>query len=358
MRIDSIIVGERHRRDLGDINGLARSIAEIGLLHPVVVNDDGTLIAGYRRIEACKRLGLVDVPATVLHLDNIIRGECDENACRKNFTPSEASAIWQAMESRKPGPKADDSSGATCTGTQRREQAASTTGFSPRTLSKAKAIVNAATTAPAQFGDLVQRMDDTGRVDYAYREMKRREHLADNQAIIERGIPEMPTGRYAAIVLDPPWDWGDEGDADQYGRARPTYATMPIAEIAALPVGDLAESDAHLYLWITNRSLPKGFGLLDAWGFRYVTMLTWVKPSIGMGNYFRGSTEHVLFGVRGSLPLLRRDMGTHFNAPRPGPHSGKPDSFYSLVETCSPGPWLEMFARAQRPGWVTWGVEA
>jgi N6-adenosine-specific RNA methylase IME4 len=358
VRIDSITVGERHRKDMGDIDGLARSIAEIGLLHPVVVTSDGKLIAGQRRIEACRMLGLVDIPVTVVDLDNIMQGERDENTCRKDFAPTEAVAIWQAMESYKPGPRGEDNCGQTLTGTQRRQRAAETTGMSTYTLSKAKAVVDAAEREPERFGDLTEQMDETGKVDYAYKEVKRREQLAQNERIISDSPAPLPEQKFSTIVLDPPWDWGDEGDVDQYGRARPVYGTMPLAEIAAIPVATLAQGNAHIYLWITNRSLPKGFGLLEAWGFRYVTMLTWVKPSIGMGNYFRGSTEHVLFGVRGSLPLLRLDMGTHFSAPRPGAHSAKPDEFFRIVETCSPGPWLEMFARGARAGWVTWGVEA
>lgn len=189
------------------------------------------------------------------------------------------------------------------------------------------------------------------------KEQKREERREENRALVETAAPiEVMT--FPTIVLDPPWDWGDEGDADQLGRARPVYDTMPLAEIRALPVADLAEPNAHIYLWITNRSLPKGFDLLDAWGFRYITTLTWCKPSIGMGNYYRGSTEQVLFGVRGSLSLLRRDVGTWFAAPRGNRHSAKPDTFYQIVETCSPGPWLEMFARSQRPGWQAWGAEA
>lgn len=165
--------------------------------------------------------------------------------------------------------------------------------------------------------------------------------------------------KYATIVIDPPWDWGDEGDGDQLGRARPDYATMSIDQLAALDVAKLADDDCHIYLWITNRSLPKGFRLLEAWGFRYVTMLTWVKPSFGMGNYFRGQTEHVLFGVRGSQPLKRRDAATVFHAPRgPAGHSSKPPQFLELVESCSPGPYLEMFSRSHRDGWVTWGENA
>lgn len=192
------------------------------------------------------------------------------------------------------------------------------------------------------------------------KELKREDIREQNRELVAQAAPlviAVEGMTFPTIVLDPPWDWGDEGDFDQLGRARPVYDTMPIAEIAALPVGDLAEPNAHIYLWITNRSLPKGFDLLSGWGFRYVTMLTWCKPSIGMGNYYRGSTEHVLFGVRGSLGLLRQDVGTWFAAPRGNRHSAKPDAFYEMVETCSPGPWLEMFARSQRPGWQAWGAE-
>jgi N6-adenosine-specific RNA methylase IME4 len=204
------------------------------------------------------------------------------------------------------------------------------------------------------------------RVAEMQRELREAARQARRQANAQRiaatvGVAELSaTGaRFATIVLDPPWDWGDEGDCDQLGRARPTYGTMPLEELLELPVGTLADADCHLYLWITNRSLPKGFALLEKWGFRYVTMLTWCKPSFGMGNYFRGATEHVLFGIRGSQPLRRKDVGTWFSAPR-GPlgHSSKPVEFYDLVESCSPGPYLEMFARGNRDGWTSWGADA
>ena len=168
-------------------------------------------------------------------------------------------------------------------------------------------------------------------------------------------LSTIPDGTFTTLVVDPPWDWGDEGDVDQLGRARPTYQTVPYDDLLKMPIGAKATADAHLYLWITNRSLPKGFTLLDAWGFRYVTCLTWVKNSFGMGNYFRGQTEQVLFGVRGSLPLARHDVGTCFSAPRGKEHSSKPDEFYALVQTCSPAPYLDVFGRQQREGWQIWG---
>jgi N6-adenosine-specific RNA methylase IME4 len=190
------------------------------------------------------------------------------------------------------------------------------------------------------------------------RELRRdenRQKIAQTQTIDEA----LGTARFATIVIDPPWSWDDEGDADQFGRARPTYGTMSNEELLALPVDKFADTDCHLYLWITNRSLPKGFQLLESWGFRYVTCITWVKPSFGMGNYFRGQTEHLLFGVKGSQMLKRHDVGTVLQAPRgPKGHSSKPIESYDLIESCSPGPYLELFARSQRPDWTSWGADA
>lgn len=183
------------------------------------------------------------------------------------------------------------------------------------------------------------------------REAKRQENAQHVATVITTdAIP----AEFTTIVIDPPWDWGDEGDVDQLGRARPTYATMSLGQLAAIHIP--AADNSHIYLWITNRSLPKGFTLLDAWGFRYVTCLTWVKPHYGMGNYFRGQTEHLLFGVRGSLQLMRRDVGTVIHAARGNDdHSSKPVEAYDLIETCSPGPYLDMFSRQTRRGWFTWG---
>jgi len=190
----------------------------------------------------------------------------------------------------------------------------------------------------------------------------KRAAIRDQNAELIKSVSPLPQGQFKTLLIDPPWDWGDEADVDQFGRARPDYETMSLEDIRSFSVfgetiPDKAESNAHIYLWITNRSLPKGFGLLQSWGFRYVTLLTWCKPSFGMGNYFRGQTEHLLFGVKGSCPLLRSDIGTWFLADRGSDHSVKPEKIYEIIETCSPGPWLEIFARRNRPGWASWGAE-
>lgn len=162
---------------------------------------------------------------------------------------------------------------------------------------------------------------------------------------------EMPEV-FSAIVIDPPWRYDNVATR---GAAEDHYPTMSLDELAALELP--AAEDAHLYLWTTNGFLREAFGLMDAWGFTYKTCLTWCKPQIGMGNWFRNTTEHVLFGVRGKLATQRNDVPTHFVADRTR-HSAKPESFYDLVESCSPGPWLEMFARRRRLGWHVWGNEA
>ena len=184
------------------------------------------------------------------------------------------------------------------------------------------------------------------------REAERKENAAKVETL---STPLDAQGLFQTIVIDPPWDWGDEGDVNQFGRAKPDYHTMPIEDIKALPIGKIADENCHIYLWVTNRSLPKAFDLLEAWGFRYITCLTWVKPSIGMGNYFRGNTEQILFGVKGKQPLKRHDVGTSFTAPRGDRHSAKPDEFYRLVESCSYGPYIDIFGRKGRDGWSVWG---
>lgn len=176
----------------------------------------------------------------------------------------------------------------------------------------------------------------------------------------------MANRTYATIVADPPWTYDNARGTQTRstgGRSKTTaaghYPTMTTEEIAALPVGGLAAPNAHLYLWATNTLLEQAFPIMRAWGFRYVTMLTWVKTGApGLGFSFRGHTEHVLFGVRGKLPIPPEKRETNvFTAPRRS-HSQKPEAFYDLVERVSPGPYLELFARRNRLGWDTWGNEA
>lgn len=175
---------------------------------------------------------------------------------------------------------------------------------------------------------------------------------------------------YRTIVVDPPWafdqTWFKNGkfnhfhyraDRENWGRgAAAKYAVMTQENIAALAVGEWADDNAHLYLWTTNTFMDEAFDLVKAWGFKQKTILTWIKPRLGMGTYYRNNTEHVLFAVKGSLKTLRKDCRTAFYGAQ-GRHSEKPAAFYDMVESMSPGPYLDVFARKQRFGWDTWGNE-
>lgn len=173
---------------------------------------------------------------------------------------------------------------------------------------------------------------------------------------------------YSTIVADPPWAYRQSRITTRTGDhkvgAEDKYSTLSIEDIAALPVAELADKNAHLYLWVTNPKLygdrtdgPTPHDVMTAWGFRYVTCLTWIKKpgALGMGFYFRGETEHVLFGIKGDLPIPtdRREVNW-FKAAKRG-HSVKPAAFMDLVERVSPGPYVELFARAPRLGWDSWG---
>jgi N6-adenosine-specific RNA methylase IME4 len=227
------------------------------------------------------------------------------------------------------------------------------------TLAKYPEVVAQAKAEARDNDDIVSRSLVLSKINETVREQRetaREEKRQENaEKVNELSSPLDAQGLFQTIVIDPPWDWGDEGDINQMGRAKPDYATMPIEEIKALPINKIADDNCHLYIWVTNRSLPKAFGLIEAWGFRYITCLTWVKPYFGMGNYFRGSTEQVLFAVKGSQPLKRHDVSTHFLADRGNGHSAKPDEFYKLIESCSYAPFIDVFGRRGRSGWTVWG---
>ena len=145
------------------------------------------------------------------------------------------------------------------------------------------------------------------------------------------------------------------------------YGTMGTEDICALPVADILEPTAHLYLWVPNALLPEGLQVMQAWGFEYKTNLIWHKvrkdggsDGRGVGFYFRNVTEIILFGVRGknarTLPAGRTQV--NYIGSRKREHSRKPDEQYEIIEACSPGPFLEMFARGTRPNWSVWGNQA
>ena len=172
--------------------------------------------------------------------------------------------------------------------------------------------------------------------------------------------------KFGTILADPPWRFNNRTGrvAPEY-RRRHRYQSLPLDEIVRLPVNKLSSKHGHLYLWVPNALLREGLEVMEHWGFEYKTNLVWHKvrkdggpDGRGVGFYFRNVTELVLFGVRGAVRTYeagRRQV--NIMRTRKREHSRKPDELYDIIEQCSPGPFLELFARHSRKGWVQWGDE-
>ena len=174
--------------------------------------------------------------------------------------------------------------------------------------------------------------------------------------------------RFKTILADPPWQFQNKtGKIAPEHKRLARYSTMQLDEIKALPVANAAEDTAHLYLWVPNALLPDGLAVMAAWGFNYKSNIVWQKirkdggpDGRGVGFYFRNVTELLLFGVRGKNARTLQPGRSQVNiiSTQKREHSRKPDEQFPLIESCSPGPYLEMFARGERPGWTVWGNQA
>jgi N6-adenosine-specific RNA methylase IME4 len=173
-------------------------------------------------------------------------------------------------------------------------------------------------------------------------------------------------GTFSSILIDPPWRFQNRTGkmAPEHKRLH-RYRTMTVDEIASLPIASYAKVPSHLYLWVPNALLKEGLAVMEAWGFRYKTNIVWYKirkdggpDGRGVGFYFRNVTELLLFGIKGSMRTLKAGR-TQVNVlrTRKREHSRKPEEIYKIIEACSPGPYLEIFAREQMPGWTAWGDE-
>ncbi|OHB74904.1 MAG: S-adenosylmethionine-binding protein [Planctomycetes bacterium RBG_16_55_9] len=171
---------------------------------------------------------------------------------------------------------------------------------------------------------------------------------------------------YGTILADPPWQFSNRtGKVAPEHRRLSRYATLSLRQIRELPIATIARAESHLYLWVPNALLPEGLRVMEAWGFKYKTNIVWHKArkdggpdGRGVGFYFRNTTEMVLFGIRGRLRTLapgRRQVNVIRSRKRE--HSRKPDELYRIIEACSPGPYIELFARGKTAGWDQWGNE-
>jgi N6-adenosine-specific RNA methylase IME4 len=223
-----------------------------------------------------------------------------------------------------------------------RDKIARYLGVGRTTIERAEAVVEAAEEEPEEYGHLVEQMDRSGKVAGAYRRLE----VLKQARELESSSPPLPTGPFRVIVADPPWRYETGNDLP--------YPTMALEDIKAMPVRDLAEEEAILWLWTTNAHLRIAFDVVEAWGFEYRSLLTWVKDRMGTGEWLRGRTEHCLLAVRGKPVFLQGNHTTVLEAAR-REHSRKPEEFYELVEDTCPGSKLDLFSRQERRGWRVFG---
>lgn len=174
--------------------------------------------------------------------------------------------------------------------------------------------------------------------------------------------------KFGTILADPPWQFKNRtGKIAPEHKRLSRYSTMTLNEIKALPISRSVSDTSHLYLWVPNALLPDGLAVMEAWGFRYKSNVVWHKvrkdggsDGRGVGFYFRNVTELILFGTRGKNARTLKPGRTQVNylKSRKREHSRKPDEQYDIIEACSKGPFLELFARGQRKNWVSWGNQA
>jgi len=393
VNIKQIIVGERFRKELGDIPALAQNIEEIGLLQPIGIDSEGRLVFGERRLRAFMHLGRETIPALLINLDSLIKGEHAENEMREPFRISERVAIVAALQNQlstrhgKNQYSKEDVENFPPLEGKTRDIAAKAAGFgngktyeqakkvvedgSPEVvdaLDQGKVSINAAsaiaTLPAAQQAEIVARgtkeiLQAAKEIRAARSEERRTERL---EKIVAISTGNAPVGsiaeRYPVIYLDPPWRYEH---AESESRAiENQYPTMSLEEIKAMDMTKVAFDDCVMFMWATSPKLAEAFEVLDAWGFSYRTCAVWDKQKIGMGYYFRQQHELLLIAVKGQppTPAPADRPSSVFSYPR-GNHSAKPHEVYEIIEAMYPTlPKIEMFCRTPREGWGVWGNQS
>ncbi|WP_208111486.1 MT-A70 family methyltransferase [Enterovirga rhinocerotis] len=368
-----IRLGRRYRQDLGDLSGLAASIRARGLIQPIVIAPDGTLLAGRRRLEAWRLAFGLDAqpPVRVVEGLDAVAAEFDENVHRLALKPSEQVALMRdltpaiAAAARERQKTLGRSHGSPTVSTpsesftpkgslqepprgRTRDIVAGLLGVSAAKLARAAQVVAAAEAEPERFGRLQRDMDRTGKVDGPFRRLVVMRQAAE----IRAEPPPLPSrGPYRVIAADPPWPF-DADREDPSDRGTHPYPQMSYEAIEAFmrnAIGAIGHRDLAVWFWTTNHHMGRAYLILAALGLEVKTVLTWGKDKIGRGQYLREQTEHCLVAVRGKPLFQLSAESTLMMAPRRA-HSEKPAAFYELVERVCPAPrYACLFSHLQAP---------
>lgn len=339
-----------------DYEALKRDIKKKGVKVELHILPDKTVICGHQRLRIAKELGISHLRCkTVTDLDTakeIREYVILDNLLRRQLTPEKQAFLLDDLSKqyeigRGGDHKSKDFKELNMGSLNNNvlSKTAQKVNVSKNTVQRARAYVKAVKTNPVKYN---------GKSISA---VLRAEKVRKNTIDIEEKQEKMKLdGIFKTIVIDPPWEhygvaWGYQR------REKPDYATMSIENIdnyIQQKVISHIDKDAHIYLWVINARLHDGLHLLEKWGFVYKTMITWCKPQMGMGQYFRNNTEHLLFAVKGSLSLKRQDIHTYFISDRTK-HSVKPDVAYNIIEKASYPPYVDVFSRRKRKNWFCIG---
>lgn len=365
---------------------LANDIKERGLHHPILLHPDGSILDGRNRYRACDLVGVEprfetwDGKGSLLGLVialNLRRRHLNES--QRAMIAAKALPLYAEEAKGRQGERSDIVSNLTESDRGRaRDKAGADFNVGGVTIQHAKAVLDsgapelqaavqagklAASTA-AQIVDLSKEeqaaLVKKGRKEIIrqakHRTQQRRQANRAARVATAAKTVEIPRGRYHCLVIDPPWQMEKIERDERPKQVGFDYPTMTEAELLALPVSQLAFRNCHLYLWTTHKHLPVALRLVEAWGFKYECLMTWVK-NVGFTPFsWMRTTEHVLFCRKGKLELAKVGMRLDFGA-KVREHSRKPEVFFELARWASPGPRLEMFAREEHEGFESWGNE-
>ena len=366
MEIKDIKIGQRIRKDVGDIESLVSSIKEIGLIHPITILGDGTLSSGYRRLLALEKLGRTELKEGEYKIFPL-NVELEENLIRKEFTLQERVEAFQIIYEREKtkakerqkqvaGKDKEGKPVFTCVELptsekgKARDKTAKFTGLAFQTYEKVKKVLE------SNDQKLVSEINRTGKVEGAWRKLKQKED--------EKRIPAFPAGNFNIILADPPWQYSIinvESRATE--RHYPTLSYEQIRDYTdktGRKITDLFSQNVILFLWVTAPKANEGFQLLKDWGFEYKTCFVWVKDKIGLGWWNRNQHELLLVATKGNvkIPDESARVSSIINAPR-AEHSKKPNIVYEIIQKYYPEQkYLELFARQKyNEKWEVWGNE-